>query len=39
MDICIEQPPEFFDLGGIHRMRCYLAKESGSQTVNDGVME
>jgi oligopeptide/dipeptide ABC transporter ATP-binding protein len=39
MDICLEQPPEFFDLGGIHRMRCYLANESGSRTVNDGVME
>ena len=24
MDICREQPPRFFDLGGIHRMRCYL---------------
>jgi oligopeptide/dipeptide ABC transporter ATP-binding protein len=24
MPICCETPPEFFDLGGIHRMRCYL---------------
>jgi oligopeptide/dipeptide ABC transporter ATP-binding protein len=24
MDICRQQPPRFFDLGGIHRMRCYL---------------
>ena len=24
MDICRETPPEFVDLGGIHRMRCYL---------------
>ncbi|CAB1080090.1 Oligopeptide transport system permease protein OppB (TC 3.A.1.5.1) [Olavius algarvensis Delta 1 endosymbiont] len=24
MDICRETPPKFFDLGGIHRMRCYL---------------
>ena len=24
MAICRETPPEFFDLGGIHRMRCYL---------------
>jgi peptide/nickel transport system ATP-binding protein/oligopeptide transport system ATP-binding protein len=29
MDICREQPPKFFDLGGIHRMRCYLAEVSG----------
>jgi oligopeptide/dipeptide ABC transporter ATP-binding protein len=25
MAVCRETPPEFFDLGGIHRMRCYLA--------------
>jgi oligopeptide/dipeptide ABC transporter ATP-binding protein len=24
MDICRQTPPEFVDLGGIHRMRCYL---------------
>ena len=24
MDSCRETPPEFVDLGGIHRMRCYL---------------
>ena len=24
MDICRETPPKFVDLGGIHRMRCYL---------------
>ena len=24
MDICRESPPKFADLGGIHRMRCYL---------------
>jgi peptide/nickel transport system ATP-binding protein/oligopeptide transport system ATP-binding protein len=24
MDLCRETPPEFVDLGGIHRMRCYL---------------
>jgi oligopeptide/dipeptide ABC transporter ATP-binding protein len=24
MAICREKPPEFVDLGGIHRMRCYL---------------
>jgi len=29
MDICRQQPPDFFDLGGIHRMRCYLAEVSG----------
>jgi len=26
MAICREKPPDFFDLGGIHRMRCYLAQ-------------
>jgi oligopeptide/dipeptide ABC transporter ATP-binding protein len=24
MDICRETPPKFVDLGGIHKMRCYL---------------
>ena len=30
MDVCRKTPPEFFDLDGIHRMRCYL-KNSGER--------